>query len=148
VVRARVTPFAVLAALALSLTAAGCANNDVAAAPSLGAVFTKTDLVFGSGTEAASTSTVTVSYTGWFFDPAKAAYKGVQFDTSEGRGPITFVLGSQQVIDGWEQGLPGMRVGGTRRLIIPPSMAYGPSRQGLIPPNTPLVFEVQLLNVE
>ena len=112
--RARFVPFAAAVAVMLSFAAAGC-SSDIAASPTAGAVFTKTDLVFGGGAEAASGNTVTVNYTGWFFDASKPNEKGAQFDTSAGRGPITFTLGSKEVIDGWEQGVPGMRVGGTRR---------------------------------
>jgi FKBP-type peptidyl-prolyl cis-trans isomerase len=71
----------------------------------------------------------------------------VQFDSSVGQTPFTFTLGAGQVIAGWEQGVQGMKVGGVRRLVVPPSLAYGQSRYGPIPPNATLVFEIELLEV-
>jgi FKBP-type peptidyl-prolyl cis-trans isomerase FkpA len=100
------------------------------------------DLVVGTGVEAQSGDNVTVDYTGWL-------YHGKKFDSSVDRGePFQFTLGAGRVIQGWDQGVAGMKVGGTRRLIIPPDLAYGASGQGDIPPNATLTFEVQLLAVE
>jgi FKBP-type peptidyl-prolyl cis-trans isomerase FkpA len=99
------------------------------------------DLVVGEGDEAGPGSTVTVHYTGWLPD-------GTQFDTSVGSNPFTFLLGDGEVIEGWDQGLVGMRQGGTRRLVIPPSLAYGArGAGGVIPPGATLVFDVELLEV-
>jgi FKBP-type peptidyl-prolyl cis-trans isomerase len=92
-------------------------------------------------------SIMNVAYTGWFYDAARPDLKGVQFDSSLGVGPFAFVLGAGQVIEGWDRGLPGMRVGGVRRLVIPPSLAYGPNRFGSIPADATLVFEVELLSL-
>ncbi len=100
----------------------------------------------GIGTEAAVGGLLTVNYTGWLYDLSKTDQKGLVFDTSLGKTPFTFTLGAGQVIRGWEVGVPGMRVGGVRRLVIPPSMAYGDQRAGSIPPNTTLVFEIELLS--
>ena len=108
----------------------------------------QTDLIAGAGAVAASGNSITVNYTGWLYDPAKPENKGQQFDTSSGRDPFTFTLGAGQVIAGWDQGLINMRVGGTRRLVIPPSLAYGSSRNGPIPPNSSLVFDVQLVSIQ
>ena len=98
------------------------------------------DQTTGQGVAAQPGDTVTVNYTGKLDN-------GTVFDTSVGRQPITFVLGAGQVIPGWDQGLVGMKVGGTRTLIIPPNMAYGPQGIGPIPPNATLTFDVQLVSV-
>ncbi len=133
-----------LAALAVALTACG---DDSPTAPSSG-VFTQTDLVVGTGAEATNGRDLTVHYTGWLWDPSKTDAKGLQFETSRTGDPLVFTLGAGQLIEGFDRGLVGMRVGGLRRLIIPPSMAYGTTRNGPIPPNATLVFEVELLEVE
>jgi FKBP-type peptidyl-prolyl cis-trans isomerase FkpA len=125
---------------------AGCSSSPTA--PSTNA-YSQTDLKVGTGAEATATSTVSVIYTGWFYDASKVDKKGLQFDTSLGRGQSVIVaLGTQSVIAGWEQGIPGMRVGGQRRLVLPPSLAYGPNRYGPIPPNATLVFDIELLEVK
>lgn len=98
------------------------------------------DSTVGTGDAAQPGDTLTVDYTGKLED-------GTVFDTSVGRQPIQFVLGAGQVIPGWDQGFMGMREGGTRTLIIPPSLAYGSQGIGPIPPNATLTFEVTLLKV-
>lgn len=135
----------VLASVVLAATGFACSSSQTA--PS-SAAFSQTDLRVGTGAEAASGSVVTVNYTGWFYDASKTDKKGLQFDTTTGRTPLTFTLGSATVIVGWEQGVVGMRVGGLRRLVIPPSMAYGNMRYASIPPNTTLVFDVELTDVQ
>jgi len=113
------------------------------------APFSKTDQRVGDGAEAKSGLNITVNYTGWLYDPIQPERKGRQFDTTTGRSPFTFVLGAGRTIAGWEQGVPGMKVGGLRRLIIPPELAYGSSGSGsAIPGNTTLVFDIELLSVE
>jgi FKBP-type peptidyl-prolyl cis-trans isomerase len=106
-----------------------------------------TDVVEGSGTEAVAGVRVTVHYTGWLHDPAAADNRGKKFDSSKDRGdPFKFHLGAGQVIRGWDDGVQGMKVGGTRVLVIPPELGYGPrGAGGVIPPNATLVFEVELL---
>jgi FKBP-type peptidyl-prolyl cis-trans isomerase FkpA len=133
------------ALLALSALA-GCTTSPTA--PSNYAPFTKTDLVVGTGVAAIPGSVVTVNYTGWLYNGSKPEQKGAVFDSTLGGTPFTFTLGEGSVIQGWEQGVPGMNVGGTRRLLIPPSLAYGSSRVGAIPPNATLVFEIELLDVQ
>ena len=114
-----------------------------------GPAFQRIDTVAGTGALASSGRSLTVNYTGWLYDASSAGFKGVQFDTSIGKAPFTFRLGAGQVIQGWEQGLPGMRVGGKRTLIVPASMAYGRAGSGsAIPPDAALLFEVELLGVE
>jgi len=98
------------------------------------------DAAAGAGAEAKAGDTVSVHYTGKFEN-------GTVFDTSVGRAPISFVLGTGAVIPGWDQGLLGMKAGGKRLLIIPPSLAYGSSGYGPIPPNSTLIFEVELVEV-
>lgn len=112
--------------------------------------FSQTDLAVGSGTQAFIRARLTVNYTGWIFDASKPDNKGTQFDSSIGRGPFSFNLGNAEVIDGWDRGFDGMRVGGKRRLIIPPAMGYGVEGTpgGPIPPNAGLVFEMELLDVK
>jgi FKBP-type peptidyl-prolyl cis-trans isomerase FkpA len=131
--------------LMASLLAVGCSESPTAPSTE---VYSKTDLKVGTGVEATSTSIVTVNYTGWFFDASKADKKGLQFDTSYGRAPFIVQLGTGGVIEGWELGVPGMRVGGQRRLVLPPSLAYGSNRVGLIPPNATLIFDIDLLEVK
>lgn len=101
------------------------------------------DLVVGNGAEAKSGKPVKVHYTGWLTN-------GKKFDSSVDRGqPFRFLLGGGQVIQGWDKGVAGMKVGGKRKLTIPPQMGYGDRGAGnVIPPNATLVFEVELLGVE
>ena len=110
------------------------------------APYSQTDLVVGTGATANTGNTVTVAYTGWLHDSSKADAKGVQFES--GTLP-PFVLGAGRVIRGWDQGIVGMRVGGQRRLVIPPELAYGStSPDPKIPPNATLVFDVTLNAVQ
>ena len=100
------------------------------------------DVVVGTGPEARPGQNVSVHYTGWLTN-------GQKFDSSRDRGqPFSFPLGGGRVIQGWDQGVAGMRVGGQRRLTIPPAMGYGASgAAGVIPPNATLIFDVELLGV-
>ena len=106
------------------------------------------DVVVGSGEEARR-GPVTVHYTGWLHDPAQPDGHGRKFDSShDRRDPFEFSLGGGQVIQGWDQGVVGMKVGGKRTLIIPPEMGYGArGAGGVIPPNATLVFDVELVRV-
>ena len=107
------------------------------------------DHKIGSGDIATNGKTVLVHYTGWLFDAAAPDNKGQKFDSSHDRGqPLTFPLGAGRVIQGWDQGVAGMKVGGQRTLIIPPELGYGArGAGGVIPPNATLVFEVDLLGI-
>ena len=101
-----------------------------------------TDLVEGDGPEATSGQTVVVNYRGTLAD-------GKEFDSSYGRGPFSFPLGRGRVIRGWDEGVAGMKVGGKRKLVIPPDLAYGErGAGGVIPANATLIFEVELLKIE
>lgn len=128
-------------------TLAGCTASP--ASPSNVAPFSQRDLLVGTGDDAVNGKTLSVNYTGWLYNAGQADQKGAQFDSSraEGRTPLVFTLGAGQVIPGFDQGLVGMKVGGVRRLVIPPSLAYGAARNGPIPPNATLVFEVELLEI-
>ncbi len=106
------------------------------------------DTVSGSGAAATKGQQVKVHYTGWLHDAGSADGRGRKFDSSKDRGdPFSFALGAGQVIGGWDEGVQGMQVGGTRVLLIPPSLGYGArGAGGVIPPNATLVFEVELLS--
>jgi FKBP-type peptidyl-prolyl cis-trans isomerase FkpA len=101
------------------------------------------DLAPGKGDSAVAGRTVTVHYTGWLPD-------GTKFDSSRDRGePFAFTLGAGQVISGWDEGVKGMKVGGRRKLVLPPPLAYGEAgAPPAIPPNATLVFDVEVLKVE
>jgi FKBP-type peptidyl-prolyl cis-trans isomerase len=100
------------------------------------------DIKNGTGAKAEPGKTVTVHYTGWLVS-------GEKFDSSVDRGtPFTFLLGAGQVIPGWDEGVAGMKVGGKRQLRIPPKLGYGARGVGSIPPNSTLIFDVELLGVK
>jgi FKBP-type peptidyl-prolyl cis-trans isomerase len=100
------------------------------------------DIKIGDGQEAKTGDTVAVHYTGWLKN-------GTKFDSSLDRGkPFPFTLGAHNVIAGWDEGVVGMKVGGKRKLIIPPELAYGSQDKGKIPPNSELTFEVELLSID
>lgn len=140
-----------LASLAVVGTAA-CGNdqtNPSPIPPTGSAPFSATDLRVGTGATAQVGQTITVAYAGWLYSDTAPENKGTQFEPRQGGGQATFrpVIGVGQVIRGWDQGIPGMRVGGLRRLVIPPELAYGSSANGPIPPNATLLFEVELLSI-
>lgn len=138
--------------LMLLLTAARCGGNEAESTSSTGSSASTQsqasglkieDIKVGTGAEAKAGDTVTVHYTGTLTN-------GKKFDSSKDHGqPFTFHLGAGEVIKGWDQGVAGMKVGGVRKLTIPPDLAYG-NREvggGLIPANSTLIFEVELLKV-
>jgi len=104
------------------------------------------DTVPGTGAEARAGQRVSVHYTGWLYNDG---VKGAKFDSSKDRGdPFGFNLGAGMVIQGWDEGVQGMKVGGTRVLVIPPGLGYGArGAGGVIPPQATLMFEVELLAV-
>jgi len=100
------------------------------------------DKVVGAGESPSPGKTVTVHYTGWLEN-------GNKFDSSVDQGqPIEFIIGARQVIEGWDEGVMTMKAGGKRRLIIPPALGYGARSKGNIPPNSTLIFDVELLGVK
>lgn len=106
------------------------------------------DLVEGEGAVATLGAQVSVHYTGWLYAADSTDGKSTKFDSSIERGqPFKFILGFQQVIPGWDEGVDGMKVGGKRQLIIPADLAYGDQDLGIIPPNSTLIFDVELLEV-
>jgi FKBP-type peptidyl-prolyl cis-trans isomerase FkpA len=108
-----------------------------------------TDTKLGTGKEAQAGSDIEVNYTGWLYRPMAKQFHGKQFDSSVGRGPLPFKLGVGQVIKGWDKGVAGMKVGGKRTIIIPSDMAYGARGAGAdIPPNSALIFDVELMGVK
>jgi FKBP-type peptidyl-prolyl cis-trans isomerase FkpA len=110
----------------------------------------KIDIKQGDGAEAQTGKVVVVHYSGWLYDPTAPEGKGKKFDSSLDRKvPFGFFLGEGKVIKGWDQGVVGMKVGGKRRLIIPPELGYGErGAGGVIPPNATLIFDVELLEVK
>jgi peptidylprolyl isomerase len=99
------------------------------------------DFEEGSGPEIEPSSQVLVDYTGWLED-------GAMFDSSVGKQPFSLVVGTGSVIQGWDEGLQGMKLGGRRQLVIPAELAYGESGSGPIPPNAVLIFEVEIVDVQ
>ncbi len=139
-------------AIVLAATAAlsGCSDSATPAKVVGGATeFIQTDVVVGEGVEATAGKMVSVHYTGWLYGDSAPDKKGTKFDSSRDRGqPFGFQLGAGRVIQGWDKGVAGMKVGGQRRLIIPPALGYGARGAGRsIPPNASLLFEVELLAV-
>lgn len=135
----------------LLAVAAACSSSTTPTSSSDSGVTTLqiTDVKVGTGIQATNGKILTVNYTGWLYSTSTADHHGNQFDSSRdpGKQPFSFTLGVNQVIAGWDQGLAGMRVGGQRTLIVPPSLGYGNQVVGTIPRNSTLVFDVELLDV-
>jgi FKBP-type peptidyl-prolyl cis-trans isomerase len=152
--------------ICLSLVLSGCSQQDTSpdtaavAASDTAVIQTEqsagvtelqvTDVVKGEGATANAGQDVVVHYTGWLYQPGEPDNKGKKFDSSLDRGqPFVFPLGGGRVIQGWDQGVAGMQVGGKRVLVIPPEMGYGATGAGgVIPPNATLIFEVDLLEIQ
>ena len=137
-----------------TIVAAACSqdNSPTSSTPApLNVPFSSVDLRAGTGADATNGRTLTVNYTGWLYSTSAANNKGTQFDSSLNpeRTPFSFVLGTGNVIQGWHQGIVGMKVGGLRRLVLPPNLAYGvQGSPPTIPGNATLIFEVELLGVQ
>jgi FKBP-type peptidyl-prolyl cis-trans isomerase FkpA len=132
----------------LALAGITMSCSDSPTAPTNYAPYSQTDLRVGTGGDAVAGKVLSVNYTGWFYGESRPDKKGPVFDTNAGGAPFTFTLGAGEVIPGWDRGTFGMKVGGLRRLVVPPSLAYGAFRNGPIPPNATLVFEIELIEVE
>jgi FKBP-type peptidyl-prolyl cis-trans isomerase len=145
------------AVVLLALTVSACSGSDsndsptepTPPAPQGPATMQTTEITVGEGAEAAANSGVFLHYTVWRYEPSGTDFKGTQLGTSNGGNPLSFVVGTTQYISGLSQGVIGMKVGGKRRVILPPSLAYGTtgSTDGVIRPNEWLVFELELLSV-
>jgi FKBP-type peptidyl-prolyl cis-trans isomerase FkpA len=129
----------------------GCGGSSTSPSPTdpsqnLNVQYSQTDLVVGTGRQAANGNNVSVNYAGWLYNPSAAENKGTQFAPTS---PIAFRLGTGQnnLIAGWNQGIVGMAAGGRRRLILPPSLAYGSTGNGPIPPNATIVFDIEMVSV-
>jgi FKBP-type peptidyl-prolyl cis-trans isomerase FkpA len=140
----RVSTAALLSISALGLAACG-SDGDTGTSASGGVTELQVqELRLGNGAEATNGKVLSVRYTGWLYDQRRPENKGNQFDA----GTYSFTLGRREVIAGWDQGVAGMKIGGQRRLTIPPQLAYGATGvSGVIPPNWTLVFDVELLDV-
>ncbi len=134
-----------LVVLLLTVALGGC-GDDSPTSPSVGLAvpFSTEDLRVGTGPEAMNGDMLNVNYTGWLYDPNASENKGTQFDS----GNFPFILGAGRVIEGWDRGVLGMRVGGHRRIVIPPELGYGANGSPpQIPGNATLLFEVELLSI-
>jgi FKBP-type peptidyl-prolyl cis-trans isomerase FkpA len=139
---------AFLSAAVLFASAASAATAVAPPKPQAAMGLQKIDTVVGKGKVAEAGKVVSVHYTGWLYTPTAPKQRGMQFDSSVGRGPFSFPLGGGQVIAGWDQGVAGMKVGGKRTLIIPAALGYGARGAGPIPANANLIFDVELLDVK
>lgn len=141
--KAHAAAFAAICLLSVSASAAFAADASVSQLKTI-------DTHEGTGATAVPGAEVTVDYTGWLYKADAKNHHGDKFDSSHDRNqPFSFTLGAGQVIEGWDEGVKGMKVGGERTLIIPADMAYGAQGAGArIPPNAPLIFDVELKDVE
>ena len=129
---------------------AGCGGKPAPITPSAVSAMQTVQLKPGAGEPIAAGKTAVVQYTGWLYEASAPDSKGKQFDSSRTGGqPFRFPVGTGQVIKGWDQGVVGMKIGESRRLIIPADLAYGDAgAQGVIPPGAALVFDIDLIAIE
>ena len=133
----------------LALTA--CGGSDDAPQPVVSpgpTALVKTDVAIGTGAEATAGKVATVNYTGYLYSSTATGNKGAQFDTSVGKTPLKFTVGSPDLIAGFDQGTLGMKVGGKRTVLIPAALGYGARAQAGIPANSGLVFDIELVAVQ
>ena len=143
---ARVRLLGAVALLALAPLAAAC-NNPFKPSQNVNVPFSVVDVTVGTGVEVVPYSTVIVDYAGYLYDASKTNNEGLLIDTTLAKQPITFVVGLGQVLPGFEQGMVGMKLGGFRRITIPPELGYGPFEHYPVPKNATLVFDVSLIGV-
>lgn len=124
--------------------AVACSGSSSPSSPTVSVPFSATDLIVGTGATATAGSRATVTYGGWLYSTTGTNNKGSQFDS----GSFAFTVGAGSVIAGFDRGVNGMKVGGTRRIVIPPDLGYGNVAQGSIPANSTLVFDVALTAVQ
>ncbi len=140
-----------IAAFVATLALTACGGGSSSATPAVAvfspATLTTTDTVVGTGTAAAAGNTVSVHYTGYLYIDT-GDHKGTKFDSSAGKAPLPFKLGSGSVIAGFDQGVTGMKVGGKRTVFIPYSLGYGPGGSGSIPGGSGLVFDLELVTIQ
>ncbi|MEP6883432.1 MAG: FKBP-type peptidyl-prolyl cis-trans isomerase [Gammaproteobacteria bacterium] len=139
-----------LAVIVLAGSIAACGSKPVTA-PSPGVdAMQSVQLKAGSGPEITAGKIAVVQYTGWLYEASAPEHKGKQFDSSRTAGqPFRFPVGTGQVIKGWDQGVVGMKIGESRRLVIPADLAYGDSGAGgVIPPGATLIFDIDLVAIE
>lgn len=140
---------AVCVALVATLATVSCGNDSAPSsrAEDISALRT-IDVSVGSGAQASAGQRISVHYTLFLYSSTAAGNKGTRIESSRDRGtPFSFTLGNREVIAGWDQGIPGLRVGGSRTLLIPSALAYGSRGQNQIPPNSALVFDVDLISI-
>jgi len=133
-----------------SLAACGSKSEPATVAPTAVTSMQTVELKSGTGEGVTAGKIAVVQYTGWLYEASATDHKGKQFDSSRiGGQPFRFPLGAGQVIKGWDQGVAGMKVGESRRLVIPADLAYGDSGAGgVIPPGAVLVFDIELIGIE
>jgi FKBP-type peptidyl-prolyl cis-trans isomerase FkpA len=139
-----------LSLLVLTAMLVACGGKPVPSTPSPVTSLQSVQLTPGTGATVAAGQTAVVQYTGWLYEAAAPDNKGKQFDSSRTGGqPFKFKVGDGQVIKGWDQGVAGMKIGESRRLIVPPNLGYGDSGAGgVIPPGATLIFDVELVAIE
>jgi len=132
-----------------AVMATGCGSSPTSpSSSSSGVTFNSEDLTVGNGETVAKGDRIKVWYTGWIYVKSAPGNKGQSFDSNRDRELFRYIVGTGHVIEGWDQGVPGMKVGGIRRLIIPPELAYGSQGQNPIPPDATLIFEIEVVEVE
>jgi FKBP-type peptidyl-prolyl cis-trans isomerase FkpA len=146
----RYRPLTKIGVAVLVALLAACNGKPAAAPASAVTEMQSTQLKAGTGEGVAAGKIAVVNYTGWLYEASAKDNKGKQFDSSRNVGqPFRFPVGAGQVIKGWDQGVVGMKIGESRRLIIPADLAYGDSGAGgVIPPGATLVFDIDLLAIE